>query len=51
MTDNADELSKGEMRKICEEEGTRLSTTVPYHPADSRTNDQGTHRRSASHAA
>jgi transposase InsO family protein len=33
MTDNAGELSKGEMRKICEEEGIRLSTTVPYHPA------------------
>jgi hypothetical protein len=32
MTDNEGELSKGGMRKICEE-GIRLSTTVPYHPA------------------
>jgi transposase InsO family protein len=35
MTDNSGELSKGEMRKTCEEEGIRLSTTVPYHPASS----------------
>jgi transposase InsO family protein len=33
MTDNVGKLSKGEMRKICDEEGIRLSTTVPYHPA------------------
>jgi hypothetical protein len=36
MTDNAGELSKGEMRKICEEEGIWLSTTVPYRPASNR---------------
>jgi hypothetical protein len=30
MTDNTGELSKGEMGKICEEEGIRLSTAVPY---------------------
>jgi hypothetical protein len=36
MTDNAGELSKGEMHKICEEEGIRLSTMVPYHPASNR---------------
>jgi len=33
MTDNARELSMGEMRTICDEEGIRFSTTVPYHPA------------------
>jgi hypothetical protein len=33
MTDNAHELSMGEMRTFCETEGIRISTTVPYHPA------------------
>jgi hypothetical protein len=33
MAENAQELSIGQMRNICEEEGTKLSTTVPYHPA------------------
>ena len=33
MTDNACELSMGEMRKLCEREGIKLNTTVPYHPA------------------
>ena len=32
MTDNARRLSMGQMREICETEGTTLSTTVPYHP-------------------
>jgi len=33
LTDNARELSMGEMRDICEQEGIKLHTTVPYHPA------------------
>ena len=33
MTDNARELSIGEMRDICERDGIKLHTTVPYHPA------------------
>jgi hypothetical protein len=33
ITDNAGELSKGNMCKVWDEEGVRLSTTVPYHPA------------------
>ena len=33
MTDNARELSMGEMCELCECEGIRLNTTVPYHPA------------------
>ena len=33
MTDNARELSMGEMRELCEREGIKLNTTVPYHPA------------------
>ena len=32
MTDNTRELSMGEMREFCEE-GIKLHTTVPYHPA------------------
>jgi len=32
MTDNARELSMGEMRDICERNGIKLHTTVPYHP-------------------
>ena len=33
MTDNVCELSMGEMRELCEREGIRLNTMVPYHPA------------------
>jgi transposase InsO family protein len=33
MTDNAQELCMGEMRDICERDGIKLHTTVPYHPA------------------
>ena len=33
MTDNARELSMREMREICERDGIKLNTTVPYHPA------------------
>jgi len=33
MTDNARELSMGEMRNICEREGIKLHTTIPRHPA------------------
>ena len=33
MTDNARELSMGEMRDICEYDSIRLRTTVPYPPA------------------
>ena len=33
MTDNAREVSMGEMRNICEREDTKLHTTVPHHPA------------------
>ena len=33
MTDNACELSMGEMHKLCEREGIKLNTTVLYHPA------------------
>ena len=32
MTDNAGELSMGEMRELCEQEGIKLHTSVPYHP-------------------
>ena len=32
MTDNARKLSMGVMREICEKEGIRLNTMVPYHP-------------------
>ena len=32
MTDNAYELSTGEMRAVCERNGIKLHTTVPYHP-------------------
>jgi len=32
MTDNARELLMGEMRDICERDGIKLHTTVPYHP-------------------
>ena len=33
LTDNARELSMGEMSRFCETEGIKLNTTVPYHPA------------------
>ena len=33
ITDNARELSMGEVRDICERDGIKLHTTVPYHPA------------------
>jgi hypothetical protein len=33
MTDNARELAMGEVREICERDGIKLHTTVPYHPA------------------
>ena len=33
LTDNARELSQGEMRRICEEAGIKLNTAIPYHPA------------------
>jgi len=33
MTDNARELSMGEMCDICERDSIKLHTTVPYHPA------------------
>jgi len=33
MTNNARELSMGEMCDICERNGIKLHTTVPYHPA------------------
>jgi len=33
MTNNACELSMGEMRNICERDGIKLRTTVLYHPA------------------
>jgi len=32
MTDNARELSMGEMRRFCKAEGIKISTTTPYHP-------------------
>ena len=32
MTDNARQLSMGEMRQICEQEGIKLHTSVPYSP-------------------
>jgi len=32
MTNNARELSMGEMRNICERDSIKLQTTVPYHP-------------------
>jgi len=33
MTDNTRELSMGEVRDICEQDGIAPHTTVPYHPA------------------
>jgi transposase InsO family protein len=33
MTDNARELSIAEVRDICEQDGVKLQTTPPYHPA------------------
>ena len=33
MTDNAHELSMGEMHELCKCEGIKLNMTVPYHPA------------------
>jgi len=36
MTDNACELSMGEICTICNKEGIRLGTTVPYHLASNR---------------
>ena len=33
MTDNARELSMGEMLCFCKAKGIKISTTVPYHPA------------------
>ena len=36
MTDNAWELSMGEMRETCEKEGIQLNITVPYHPVLNR---------------
>ena len=33
MTDNACELSMGEMCELCKQEGIKLNMTVPYHPA------------------
>lgn len=33
MTNNVRELLMREMREICERDGIKLSTTVPYHPA------------------
>ena len=33
MTDNARELCMGEMRDLCVQEGIKLHTSVPYHPA------------------
>ena len=33
MTDNTRELCMGEMRELCEREGIKLNTMVPYHPA------------------
>ena len=32
MTDNARELCMGEMHDVCERDGIKLHTTVPYHP-------------------
>jgi len=32
MTDNSREQSMGEMRDICQREGIKLNTAVPYHP-------------------
>ena len=36
MTDNARELSMGEMRDICERDSIKLHSTVPYHPVLNR---------------
>jgi len=33
MTDNACKLCMGEMLRFCEEEGIKINTMVPYHPA------------------
>jgi len=33
MTDNARELSMGEALDICGQDGIKLHTTIPYHPA------------------
>ena len=35
MTDNAHELSMGEICDICERDGIKLHTTVPYRPTSS----------------
>lgn len=40
MTDNVRELSTGEMRRFCEAEGIKLSTTVLYHPASNGVADR-----------
>ena len=34
------ELSMGEMRNICEHDGIKLQTTVPYHPASNGVADR-----------
>lgn len=33
LTDNACKLSMGKMWTCCKQEGMKLSTTIPYHPA------------------
>ena len=33
LTDNAREFSIGEVRRLCEADGIKLNTTVPYNPA------------------
>jgi len=42
MTDNARELSMGEMRDICERDGVKLHTMVPYHPVSNRVAERAT---------
>ena len=40
MTDNAHELSMGEMCELCKRKGIRLNTMVPYHPASNGVAEQ-----------
>jgi len=42
MTDNARELSMGEMGDICECDGVKLHTTVSYHPASNGVAERAT---------
>jgi hypothetical protein len=40
MTDNMRELAMGEIREVCECYGTKLQTTVLYHPVSNGVAEQ-----------